>query len=45
LIADPIGVHIDPDELAIARDASASPDDIRRRLYVGELTPARPLDR
>jgi catechol 2,3-dioxygenase len=42
--ADPIGVHIDPDRLATARDAGASLEEIHQRAYAGEFTPERPLD-
>jgi catechol 2,3-dioxygenase len=42
--ADPIGVHVDPDQLVAAREAGASLDEIHRRAYAGEFTPGRPLD-
>jgi catechol 2,3-dioxygenase len=42
--ADPIGVHIDPDQLVAARDAGASPEEIHQRAYAGEFMPERPLD-
>ncbi len=42
--ADPIGVHVDPDQLVDARDAGASPEEIHQRAYAGEFTPKRPLD-
>lgn len=42
--ADPIGKHIDPDALLAARREGASSDEIHRRAYAGEFTPATPLD-
>lgn len=41
---DPIGVHVDPDQLVAARKAGASPQEIHQRAYTGEFTPDRPLD-
>ncbi len=40
--ADPIGVHIDPDQLVAARNAGASPEEIHQRAYAGEFMPERP---
>lgn len=42
--ADPIGVHVDPDQLVDARDAGASLEEIHQRAYAHEFTPKRPLD-
>jgi catechol 2,3-dioxygenase len=41
---DPIGKHIDPDQLLAARRAGTEPDEIHRRAYAGEFTPDSPLD-
>lgn len=42
--ADPIGMHVDPDQLIAAREAGASLDEIHRRAYAGEFKPDTPLD-
>jgi catechol 2,3-dioxygenase len=42
--ANPIGTQIDPDQLCAARRAGMSADEIHRRAYAGEYTPATPLD-
>lgn len=42
--ADPIGMHIDPEQLATARRQGASAEEIHRRAYAGELRPDEPLD-
>lgn len=42
--ANPIGMPIDPDQIVAAREAGASFEDLHRRAYAGEFTPAGPLD-
>ncbi|MBV9817912.1 MAG: VOC family protein [Solirubrobacterales bacterium] len=42
--ANPIGVSLDPDKVVAARDADATPQDLHRRAYEGEFSPATPLD-
>jgi catechol-2,3-dioxygenase len=42
--ANPIGAHIDPEQLAAARGEGASTDEIHRRAYAGEFCPDTPLD-
>ncbi len=42
--ADPIGVHIEPDQLVAAREAGASAQEIHQRAYAREFTPKRRLD-
>ena len=41
---NPIGVNIDPEQVAAARAAGASPDEIHVRAMTGEFTPEAPLD-
>jgi catechol-2,3-dioxygenase len=42
--ADPIGTSIDPDQMAAARAAGSSKEEIHRRAYSGEFNPGKPLD-
>jgi len=42
--ANPIGVNIDPALVVAARDKGATAEDLHRRAYAGEFTPAEPLD-
>lgn len=42
--SDPIGVHIDPDQLVGARNAGATPQELHRRAYAGEFASDTPLD-
>jgi len=42
--ANPIGTHIDPDQLAAARSRGLAAAAIHRRAYRGDFTPASPLD-
>ncbi len=42
--ADPIGVHIDPDQVVAARDAGETPEEVHRQAYSGKFTPEKPLD-
>ncbi|MBA2517787.1 MAG: VOC family protein [Solirubrobacterales bacterium] len=42
--ADPIGRHVDPEQLLGARREGASAEEIHRRAYSGEFEPVEPLD-
>jgi catechol-2,3-dioxygenase len=42
--ANPIGINIDPELVVAAREAGATPEEIHRRAYAGELSPDTPLD-
>ena len=42
--ANPIGVHVDPELVATARDQGATQEEIHTRAYSGEFTPDTPLD-
>jgi len=42
--ANPIGVHIDPEQLAEARREGLDADEIHRRGYAGEFSPDEELD-
>jgi catechol 2,3-dioxygenase len=42
--ANPIGIQVDPDEIAAAREQGASPENVHARAYAGEFTPDGPLD-
>jgi catechol 2,3-dioxygenase len=42
--SDPIGVHIDPDQVVAARNAGATPEELHRRAYASEFTSTTPLD-
>jgi catechol-2,3-dioxygenase len=41
---DPIGAYVDPEPLAAAWSAGAAADELHRRAYAGEFTPAEPQD-
>jgi catechol-2,3-dioxygenase len=41
---DPIGTPVDPDQAVAARRDGASSDEVHRRAYAGEFSPAGPLD-
>jgi catechol-2,3-dioxygenase len=41
---DPIGTYVDPDQLIAAWRAGAAPEELHRRAYDGEFTPAEPQD-
>ena len=41
---NPIGAHIDPDQLVAARRAGLTTAEIHRRAYAGQYTPDTPLD-
>ena len=42
--ADPIGKFVDPDRLLEAYRAGADADELHRRAYAGEFTPAEQPD-
>jgi catechol 2,3-dioxygenase len=42
--SDPIGVHIDPDQVVAARNAGATPEELHRRAYASEFPSTTPLD-
>ncbi len=43
-VANPIGVHVDPDAMVAARAAGADAHELHRRAYAGEFEPEAPLD-
>jgi catechol-2,3-dioxygenase len=41
---NPIGVNVDPALVTAARDQGATAEELHQRAYLGEFTPAEPLD-